>query len=333
MKRTILLIPALFLAGASPLAAQPKLLVNAQVDNRSAAGGLESQFRALLAAQPQPAWIGYSVPSSRGFNLGCDYVRDGFNQPGVVHLEPPDHAIILFRVEANAVNRVRTLSPDCEIDAGNVPVHWLSDVQPAQSVALLLSLMPERERLGESPLGAIAQHSDPAAQQALERYLGTDQPESVRLRVVSWMGSSRGRQGFEVLKKLIASDPNEKVRERAISALASSREPDALDLMISIARNDTNPRMREQAISAMGRKPSPQVVTTLSKVIESDPDNQVKRRAVSALNQLPDGQGIPILIQVVKTTQNADLRKQAMSTLGQSRDPRAVAFFEEVLKK
>jgi len=325
--------PAIWLLAALPLAAQPKLLINAQVDTRSAATGLESQFRALLTTQPQPAWIGYSVPSARGYNLGCDYVRDGFNQPGVVHLEPPDHAVILFRVDANAVNRIRTLSPDCEIDAGNVPVHWLTDVQPAQSIALLVSLMPQRDRLGESPLGAVAQHGDPAADQALERFLGTDQPESVRLRVVSWMGSSRGRHGFDVLKKLISADPDEKVRERAINSLSNSREPDALDLMISIARGDSNPRMREQAISALGRKGGPQVVSTLSKVIESDSDNQVKRRAVSALNQLPDGEGVPLLIQTVKTTQNAEVRKQAMSTLGNSRDPRAVAFFEEVLKK
>jgi len=325
--------PAIWLLAALPLAAQPKLLINAQVDTRSAATGLESQFRALLTTQPQPAWIGYSVPSARGYNLGCDYVRDGFNQPGVVHLEPPDHAVILFRVDANAVNRIRTLSPDCEIDAGNVPVHWLTDVQPAQSIALLVSLMPQRDRLGESPLGAVAQHGDPAADQALERFLGTDQPESVRLRVVSWMGSSRGRHGFDVLKKLIAADPDEKVRERAINSLSNSREPEALDLMISIARGDSNPRMREQAISALGRKGGPQVVSTLSKVIESDSDNQVKRRAVSALNQLPDGEGVPLLIQTVKTTQNAEVRKQAMSTLGNSRDPRAVAFFEEVLKK
>lgn len=321
------------LAAALPLAAQPKLLINAQVDTRSAAAGLESQFRALLTAQPQPAWIGYSVPSARNRNLGCDYVRDGFNQPGVVHLEPPDHAVILFRVEGNAVDRIRTISPDCEIDAGNVPVHWLADVQPAQSIALLLSLVPQRERLGESPLSAVAQHSDPAADQALERFLGTEQPQSMRLRVTSWMGSARGRHGFDVLKKLIASDPDEKVRERAISSLANSREPEAFDLMISIARGDSNPRMREQAISSLARKGGPQVVSTLSKVIESDTDNQVKRRAVSTLNQLPDGEGVPLLIQVVKSTQNAEVRKQAMTTLGQSRDPRAVMFFEEVLKK
>ena len=69
--------------------------------------------------------------------MGCDYVRDGWNQPGVIHLEPPDHAVILFRVDNGAVERIRTLSPDCEIDAGNLPVHWLADVKPVESVALL----------------------------------------------------------------------------------------------------------------------------------------------------------------------------------------------------
>lgn len=328
MKRAIWLM-----AAALPLAAQPKLLINAQVQTHSAAAGLESQFKALLAAQPQPAWIGYSVPSVRTYNLGCDYVRDGFTQPGVVHLEPPDHAVILFRVEANTLNRIRTLSPDCEIDAGGVPVHWLTDVQPAQSVALLVSLMPERDRVGDSPVNAIAQHADPAADQALERFLAPNQPESLRLRAASALGSARGRHGFDVLKKVIAGDPDERVRERAVSALSSSKEPDAVDLLTSIARTDTSARMRQQAVSALSRKPGPAIVATLTKVIETDPDLQVKRHAVSALNQLPDGAGVPLLIQMVRSTQTAaDVRKQAMTTLQQSRDPRAVAFFEDVLK-
>jgi HEAT repeat protein len=320
-------------AAALSLAAQPKNLINAKLEQRSAGSGLENQVRSLLNSQPQPAWIGYSVPSTRTSFLGCDYVRgDGMTGAGVVHLEPPDHVFVLYRIESNAVNRIRTVSPDCEIDAGGVPLYWLSDVQPAQSVAYLASLIPDRERVGESPLNAIAQHGDPSADQVLERFLAPTQPESQRQRVVSLMASARGRHGFDILKKLIASDPDERVRERAVSALANSREPEALDLMISIASKDTNAKLREQAVSALSRKSTKAVLPTLTKVIESDPDPQVKRRAVSALNQLPDGDGIPVLIQVVKTSQNTEVRKQAMNTLQQSRDPRALAFFEDVLK-
>jgi HEAT repeat protein len=321
------------LAFALPLAAQPKLLVNAQLKTQSAASGLETTFRALLSAQPQPAWIGYSVPAVRPNSLGCEYVRENLSTAGIVHLEPPDSAIIMFRVDANAVTRIRSLSPYCGIDAGGVPVHWLNDVQPAQSVALLSTFVSDRERFGDSIVGAIAQHSDASADQALDRFLAATQPFSVRQRAVSWMGTTRGRRGFDVLKKLIAGDPDERIRERAINALANSREPDAADLLTSIARTDKNVRMREQAVSALSRRQGPAIVETLSKIIESDPEIQVKRRAIQSLNGLPEGAGVPVLIQVVRTSQNAEVRKHAMNTLQQSRDPRAMAFFEDVLKK
>jgi len=179
--------PALgMILAALSLTAQPKLLVNAKLDSRSAASGLEAAFKAGVAAQPQPAWIAYSVPSVRVF-MGCDYVRDGWNQPGVIHLEPPDHVVLLFRVEGGMLQRLRTLSPDCEIDAGDLPVHWLNDVKPAESVAMLDTYATQRDRFQDNAMSAISMHSDPAADAALQRYLSTDQPESIRLRVVSWL--------------------------------------------------------------------------------------------------------------------------------------------------
>ena len=332
MKRALWLIaPGLFLV-ALPLAAQPKLLINAKVDTRSGAAGLDQAFRSLVSALPQPAWIGYSVPATRT-GLGCDYVRDGWSQPGVIHLEPPDHAVILFRVDGNAVERIRTLSPDCEIDAGNLTVHWLTDVKPAESVALLNGFATQRERYGDGALSAIGSHADPAADAALQRFLATDQPESLRLRTVNFFGSTRGRRGLEVLKSLIANDPSERVRERAIAALSNSKEPEALELLIATARKDANSRLRMQALSSLNRKSGANIVNTFKEAIESDPDPQVKRRAVAALHNMQDGEGIPLLIQLVKTTKDAEVRKQAMNSLQQSRDMRALAFFEEVLKR
>ena len=264
------------MAAALPLAAQPKLLINAKVDTRSAAAGLEREFRTLLAAEPQPAWIGYTVPAAGGSQLGCELVSPGgWFAPGVIHLEPPDHAVILYRVESNAVSRIRALSPECEIDAGGVPVHWLADVQPAESVALLVTFVPQRDIRGDGSVKAIALHAGPAADAALERFVAPGQPESLRQRTVAWFGSTRGRRGFEILKNLIAGDPSEPVRERAISALAVSKEPEAADLLISTARSDRNPRLRAQAISALGRKSGPKTVAVIREAIEKDPDAQV----------------------------------------------------------
>ena len=320
------------MSAALPLMAQPKLLVNAKLDSRPASAGLEQTFRPLVTAQPQPAWIAWSVPSTR-VNLGCDYVRDGWGQQGVIHLEPPQTAVILFRVDAGAVDKIRSLSPDCEIDAGELPVHWLTDVKPAESVALLDGFATQRERYTDGAMSAIASHADPAADAALLRFLGPNQPESLRLRVVSWFGPQRGRRGLDVLKGLIANDASERVRERAISTLGGSKEPEAIDLLIATARKDKDSRMRMQALSALNRHSGAKVLNTLKEAIETDPDMQVKRRAVSCLQSMPDGEGIPLLIQLAKATSDAEVRKQAMSSLGQSRDGRALTFFEDVLKK
>jgi hypothetical protein len=329
--------PALCLLAALPLvvrtmAAQPKLLVNAKVDTRSAAAGLEREFKALLAAQPQPAWIAYDVPAVRGAEMGCEYVRDGYSTAGIVHLEPPDHAVILFRVEGNTVGKLRSLSPDCEIDAGGLPVHWLTEVSPAQSIALLETYVPQRELDSNSALSAIAAHADAAADPVLDRYLGANQPDWIRKRVASLEGSQRGLHGVETLKNVISNDMSESVKQSAISGLARNKEPEALNLLIATARTERDPRIRSQAISALNRKQGPAVLDTINAAISSDPDVQVRRRAVDALASMPDGAGVPALIQLVKTSKDVDVRKQAMNRLQNSHDARAEAFFEEVLK-
>jgi hypothetical protein len=322
--------PALWLlAAAASLGAQPKLLINAQTDTHSASAGLEREFKTFLAAQPQPAWIGYSVPAVRATGSSCEYVRDSGATAGVIHLEPATEAVILYRVENNAVNRVRAISPYCEIDAGGVPVHWLTDVQPAQSIALLETLVGNRDTAGDNPLHAIAMHADPAALKALEHYLAPDQPDTIRLRAVSYAAS----RSLDLVKKIIAADPDIRVRERAVSSLANSRQPEAEDLLLSIAATGDDARLRLQAISGLGRKSGARVTAALTTIAEKDPDQNVRRRAVSALQSMPDGEGVPVLIQMAKTGRDAEMKKQAMQSLQHSRDPRALAFFEDVLKK
>ena len=324
--------PALcFMAAALALGAQPKLLVNAKVDSRSGAA-LDREFKAVLAAQPQPAWVMYDVPIVRNSNLSCEYVRDGYSSPGVIHLEPPDHAVILFRVEGNTVGRIRSLSPDCEIDAGGLPVHWLTDVAPAQSVALLASYVPQRELDGNGAVSAIAAHADASADAALDRLLASTQPEWLRRSAASLVASQRGRHGVEAVKSLISNDSSDNVRQAAINGLARNKEPEAVDLLIATARTDRNPHIRALAISALNRKPGQPVLDTIQYAISNDTDSTVRRRAVDALGSLPDGAGIPMLIQLVKTSKDAEVRKQAMNKLGGSHDARAQAFFEEVLK-
>jgi hypothetical protein len=320
---------------ALPLTAQPKKLVNAQVDTRPAASGLEALFHALEAADPQPAWIAYTVPATRERRFGCDsYSRDGETAigGGTVYLEAPAEALILYRVEAHHAERIRTVAPECDIDAGGVPVHWLTDVRPAESVALLSRFTTSQERLGDAVLSAIALHRDLSADAALEAFAGPSQPEWLRRKAVYWLGAARGHSGFEAVRRILAQDAGETLRERAIQGLAASREPAVEAFVIALARNDPSGKVRGQALSWLARRAGPQAVETVVSAAANDPERTVRRRAVWALREVPNGEGVPLLIQVAKNGRDQEVRKQAMMALSQVHDDRVLAFFEEVLQ-
>jgi hypothetical protein len=176
---------ALWLIAISlPLAGQPKLLVNATVDTRPVSAGLDQEFRKLVAAAAQPQWIGYNVPATRTTRLGCDYSN------GVVHLEPPEQAVILFRLEAGAVDQIRAVSADCEIDAGGITVHWLTGVNPIESAELLRSFALARgQRLQRQAISALATASDGVP--ALIQIVKTAPDLALRKQAMSSLQQSR----------------------------------------------------------------------------------------------------------------------------------------------
>ena len=102
--------------------------------------------------------------------------------------------VVLFRVVNRQVERVRVFSEDCQLDAGGREVTWLTGVRPAESVALLESLVTaqpgtdRRDRVLDGAITAIALHEDTAADASLERLLATSQPQSVREKVPFWLG-------------------------------------------------------------------------------------------------------------------------------------------------
>ena len=344
---------ALLLVAAALEAQQPRL-TNAKLETRSAAAGLGKEFQAIVQSHADPVWAGYSVKATPGEHNSCCYSSDrccgGCALEGgrllgqsatplnPVRLEGPGAIFVLFRVSQRSVDKIHTYSPDCELDAGGLPFFWLTDVRPAESIALLTTFATasgdsRRRHFNDSAIAAIAQHSDPAADAALERLVAPAQPEWVREKAAFWLGSVRGRPGYEVLKRLVTQDASDRVREKAIFALSVSREPEAVTTMIDVAKTDKSPRVRGQALFWLGHKAGKKETEAITDAIESDPDTEVKKKAVFALSQLPKDEGIPLLIQVARTNRNPAARKQAMFWLGQSRDPRALQFFEQVLTK
>jgi HEAT repeat protein len=352
---------AVAISAALATAQTPKI-TNAELQERSAASGLESTFRSIVASQTAAAWVGYAVPMLSGdrevccsgsWNNGnsgsyCGECRlevgDGMNINSNTHeadLEGPQTLLVLFRIESRTVEKVRVFSEDCQVNAGGRTVYWLTQVRPAESVALLSSLATgsgsnlvsadNRDHVGDGAVLAVALHSDPSAERALDGFVGADEPEKLRERAAFWLGSARGHSGFEALRRLAREDRDDSFREKLMFDLSVSKEPAAVDALIESARNDSSSKVRGQALFWLSQKAGKKAASAITDAIERDPETEVKKKAVFALSQLPKDQGVPLLIQTARSNSNPAVRKQAMFWLGQSNDPRALDFFEQVL--
>ena len=330
---------------------------SARAETRAVTETLEATFHGILAQAEKPQWVGYSVdeiPGERNVccgnwndGEGCgtcrlekDHESTGTHVDGSIKLEGARRLVVLLRLEAKQVQRIRVASEDCTLDAGGLPFLWLTGVKPAESVALLTTYVEgaafdrhEHHNIGSGALTAIALHADPSADRAMESLVLPERPEELRKQAAFWLGAARGKEGLNTLERLAKNDPSSEVRAHVTFALSVSHEPGAIEEMIRMAHDDASSRVRGQALFWLAQKAGKKAVSTITGAIENDPDTDVKKKAVFALSQLPKDEGVPKLIEVAQTNRNPEVRKQAMFWLGQSNDPRALQFFEQVLTK
>ena len=341
---------------SAPAAAAQGRITNAKTETRSAAEGVAREVQAA-AARGVATWVGYRAPMVSGPRQMCCYdtIGDAGNCCGRcrldggsgvsmsqadsrVSLEPPTEFLVLARVDGGAVMRLRTFTPDCDIDAGGMPIVWLDDVRPDDSIAWLATLVaaaPEmgevHDRVAKQAIGAIAMHNVPSADRTLEGFVAPSRPEWLRAGTAFWLGSARGAAGARLLARMMKDDASDKVRDKVAFGLSVSKEASALGALIEAARTDKSTRVRGQALFWLAHKAGDKAVSTITNAIANDPETEVKKKAVFALSQLPRDEGVPRLIEVARTNRNPEVRKQAMFWLGQSHDPRAVQFFEQIL--
>ena len=348
------------LSQASSATVQPSeapRIENAKLETRAISASLDATLREIAATAEKPEWVGYHVDEVAGERgICCDNDWSDRNcgtcrlekengetastshTDGKVKLEGARQLVVLYRLEAKQVVRIRVASEDCTLDAGGLPFVWLTGVKPADSVALLTTYVRGSDfeehgerKIGNGALTAIALQADASADRALESFVTPEQREGLRRRAAFWLGAARGKAGLIALQRMAKTDPSSDVRAQVAFALTVSHESGALDEMIRMAHDDTSSHVRGQALFWLAQKAGKKAVGTITGAIDNDPDTEVKKKAVFALSQLPKDEGVPKLIEVAQTNPNQAVRKQAMFWLGQSNDPRALQFFEKVL--
>jgi hypothetical protein len=185
------------------LFAQPKT-ENAKLDTRAVNGSLETEFRTLVSSSGDPAWIGYSVPQVAGERSMC----------GTVALEGGREFVVLYRVAAGQVEKIRTYATDCTFDAGDLPLHWLTGVDGSQSALLLSSFVPPNLdsktgkgapwQLANSALSAIARHRD-GAPALIELARKPQISAQIKQEAVRWLGRSKDPRAMKFFEEILAA--------------------------------------------------------------------------------------------------------------------------------
>ena len=121
-----------------------------------------------------------------------------------MNLEPPGRVLVFYRVANGGIEKIRTFSSDCDIDAGGLTVYWLASVTTQQSLDWLVTLAREessgKKRLQSSAVTAIAMHAGPEALEHLIQMARRPAQREAARTALMWLARSddaRARRFFE----------------------------------------------------------------------------------------------------------------------------------------
>jgi hypothetical protein len=285
MKKTLsvfsVLVVGFFVSVGS--AQQPRI-ANANLQPQALSGSLDRAMRDLSSRTNEPFWIGYAVPSANPESNSCCWSNGGqmtcnlepgstntmnFTQnTGTLRLESGDVFFVLYRVEQGRVNRIRTFSEECPLDAGGRTVHWLTGVKPSESVAVLNTYAGASERKpADSALGALAMHADPTALDALIKLARGAASTHVRGQSLFWLAQRAGQKAVGTITDAINNDPETEVKRRAVFALSQLPKDEGVPLLIDVARKNANPAVRKQAIFWLGQSKDPRALKFFEEIL------------------------------------------------------------------
>jgi HEAT repeat protein len=171
-------------------------------------------------------------------------------------------------VQAGEVRRLRSLSGDCQVDAGGLQLFWMGDVSGAQSVEFLKTLVSDvdtRDR-SEAALSAIALHRDAAAAAAILDLAKNGSPR-LRQRALFWIARRAESQAAGIIRQAIDNDPDVEVKKQAVFALSQLPRDEGIPILIKLAGSDTHPIVRKQAMFWLGESKDPRALRFFEEVL------------------------------------------------------------------
>ena len=244
-------------------------ITNGQLDTHAATQSLEREINAATS-RGGARWVGYRIKVAAGRrSMDCLERKQ-------IALEGATEVSILARFEGTAITRLRTATPECEIDAGGLPVTWLENVKADDSAAWLASLInasnaDSRERFNrvtKPAVTALGMHEGATASRALVGMARNHPASNVRNDALFWLSQRAGDQlAAGTIAEAIEKDPDTDVRKRAVFALSQLPKDESVPKLIDVAKNNKNAAVRQQAMFWLGQSNDPRAIKFFEDVL------------------------------------------------------------------
>jgi hypothetical protein len=192
-----------------------------------------------------------------------------------VMLESATELTILVRVENGRIERLHTATPDCEVDAGGLPVVWLEGVAAPQSAAWLTAQIKSPEPAGQresrivnAALGALIWHPGDAPIDTMVAVARNDGRPQVRSQALFWLSQRAGQQAVGAIRNAVDNDPETEVKRKAVFALSQLPKDEGIPILIEVARSHSNREVRRQAMFWLGQSKDPRAISFFEQVLK-----------------------------------------------------------------
>ena len=347
MRPRVALVGALTLAAAVPALSAPTV-VRAVVRERSAASGLDAAVNVARSEGPQPAWIGWAVPSVRQHSSCCGTIGHADNAwCGGCRLEDEDslgpfedrgasvatarrsvapeeeRLHVLLRVDGGRIHRVRAFSADCALDVGGRVLHWLTDVRPAESVAFLSTLagsVPPHALHSRGPVIRDRRTDDEDEDDAdddLEDEGDLVDVDSVAGGALSALALHADPAVDPVLERFVAPGQPYVLRSRAVFWMGVARERRGHATLRRLAREDPDASLRAKVVFALSQSQVPEAVDDMIDMARRDESTRVRGQALFWLSQRAGRKAAAAIEGALRDDPDTSVKKKAVFALSQ----------------
>ena len=265
MTRNTLGAAALTLTLLPGLAAAQGRIAGVSTETRRATQSLDREI-GTLAARKTALWAAYRVPTTANARQLCGGSH--------VVLESSTQITIMVKLEAGEARRLRVFTPECDVDAGTVPLVWLEGITPDDSANWLAGLVRSKEtdrdwrsRMADPALSALTLHTGDAAVRLLIAMARDDVRVDVRSRALMSLAQRAGEQSVAAITNAIDRDPEVEVKRTAVRALSQLPKDEGVPLLIQVAQSNKTPEVRREAMLRLGQSNDARAVKFFEEIL------------------------------------------------------------------